>query len=219
VYALQQIAQRMRNDSVGRQILDDRPRITVRHICSVLQEPLAAVFPAEDSCGLCASQDETLAICRQLPAHTFGGAYAQFMGDRGFAASERPPVRWVGTLYQEEASAHQLPELSLWPCPGYVNRAAVVSLRFVADEELAYIICRMREVHDLWHVLFGCHTNVFGELALKAMEFVQVSERACDLPTPGLPSRGSSRQLSSLSPWYACVNVAGLMLTEVGLTG
>jgi ubiquinone biosynthesis protein Coq4 len=29
-------------------------------------------------------------------------------------------------------------------------------------------------VHDFWHVLFDCHTNVFGELALKALEFVQV---------------------------------------------
>lgn len=48
--------------------------------------------------------------------------------------------------------------------------------RFVDDADLAYVICRMREVHDLWHVLFGCHTNVFGELALKALEFVQVRE-------------------------------------------
>lgn len=31
------------------------------------------------------------------------------------------------------------------------------------------------QVHDFWHVLTGCHTNVFGELALKALEFVQVS--------------------------------------------
>lgn len=46
--------------------------------------------------------------------------------------------------------------------------------RFVDDPELAYVITRMREVHDFWHVLFDCHTNVFGELALKALEFVQV---------------------------------------------
>jgi ubiquinone biosynthesis protein COQ4 len=45
----------------------------------------------------------------------------------------------------------------------------------VDDEELAYVITRAREVHDFWHVLFDCHTNVFGELALKALEFVQVS--------------------------------------------
>jgi ubiquinone biosynthesis protein Coq4 len=44
----------------------------------------------------------------------------------------------------------------------------------VDDEELAYVITRAREVHDFWHVLFDCHTNVFGELALKALEFVQV---------------------------------------------
>jgi ubiquinone biosynthesis protein Coq4 len=29
------------------------------------------------------------------------------------------------------------------------------------------------QVHDLWHVLFDCHTSVLGELALKAVEFVQ----------------------------------------------
>lgn len=47
-------------------------------------------------------------------------------------------------------------------------------VRFIADEEVAYAAQRSREVHDLWHVLFGCHTNVFGELALKAVEYVQV---------------------------------------------
>ncbi len=47
--------------------------------------------------------------------------------------------------------------------------------RFVDDEELAYVITRCREVHDFWHVLFDCHTNVFGELALKGLEFVQAS--------------------------------------------
>ena len=47
-------------------------------------------------------------------------------------------------------------------------------VRFVDDVELAYVAARAREVHDFWHVLFGCHTNVFGELALKAVELVQV---------------------------------------------
>lgn len=48
------------------------------------------------------------------------------------------------------------------------------AVRFVDDAELAYVAMRYREVHDLWHVLFGCHTTVLGELALKAVEFVQV---------------------------------------------
>lgn len=52
---------------------------------------------------------------------------------------------------------------------------ACPSHRFVDDPELAYVITRARQVHDFWHVLFGCHTNAFGEVALKAVEFVQVT--------------------------------------------
>lgn len=44
------------------------------------------------------------------------------------------------------------------------------------------MMTRMREVHDFWHVLFGCHTNVFGELAIKAVEFVQVGMGGTPLP-------------------------------------
>ena len=47
-------------------------------------------------------------------------------------------------------------------------------VRFVNSEELAYVATRNRETHDLWHVLFNCRTTVLGELALKAVEFVQV---------------------------------------------
>jgi hypothetical protein len=54
-------------------------------------------------------------------------------------------------------------------------------VRFVDDEELAYVAQRAREVHDLWHVLFNCRTTVLGELALKAVEFVQVC--LCTLPS------------------------------------
>jgi ubiquinone biosynthesis protein COQ4 len=39
--------------------------------------------------------DETVAHCWELPPHTFGGAYAAFMGQRGFRADDRPPVRYV----------------------------------------------------------------------------------------------------------------------------
>jgi len=39
--------------------------------------------------------DEAVARCWELPPHTFGGAYAAFMGQRGFRADDRPPVRYV----------------------------------------------------------------------------------------------------------------------------
>jgi ubiquinone biosynthesis protein COQ4 len=65
-------------------------------------------------------------------------------------------------------------------------------VRFLADPELAYVATRAREAHDLWHVLFDCHTNVFGELALKALEFVHTG-----LPMAGLAVAGAQFRLSA----------------------
>lgn len=38
--------------------------------------------------------------------------------------------------------------------------------RFVDDEELAYVIQRYREVHDMLHTLLGMPTNILGECSL-----------------------------------------------------
>lgn len=38
--------------------------------------------------------------------------------------------------------------------------------RFVDDEELAYVIQRYREVHDMLHTLLGMPTNILGECQL-----------------------------------------------------
>lgn len=53
---------------------------------------------------------------------------------------------------------------------------------------------RAREVHDFWHVLFACHTNVLGELALKAVEFVQTG-----LPMAALSVAGAQYRLKERS--------------------
>ena len=49
-------------------------------------------------------------------------------------------------------------------------------VRFIDDAEVAYVATRYRQVHDLWHVLFDCHTSLAGETALKALEFIQVCD-------------------------------------------
>lgn len=66
-------------------------------------------------------------------------------------------------------------------------------VRFVDDEELAYVAFRVRQVHDLWHVLFGCGTNALGELALKAFEFKHTG-----LPMAFLSVAGAQVRLSRL---------------------
>ena len=44
----------------------------------------------------------------------------------------------------------------------------------VSDPKAAYVIQRMRQTHDLWHVVTGHETDPFGEIALQAFTFGQV---------------------------------------------
>lgn len=63
-------------------------------------------------------------------------------------------------------------------------------VRFLENEEVAYVAQRAREVHDFWHVLFNCPTTVVGELALKMVEFQQTL-----LPMAFLSVTGASWRL------------------------
>lgn len=78
-------------------------------------------------------------------------------------------------------------------------------VRFVDDEELAYVATRSREVHDLWHVLFQCPTTVQGELALKALEFAQTGLPMAALGAAFAPIRleTSKREFlfNEMYPW------------------
>ena len=48
-------------------------------------------------------------------------------------------------------------------------------IKFIHDDELAYIMLRYRQIHDFWHVLAGLPPTVLGEIALKCFELKIVS--------------------------------------------
>lgn len=52
-------------------------------------------------------------------------------------------------------------------------------VHFVDDPELAYVIQRYREVHDLTHTLLGMPTNMVGEVAVKWIEAIQTGLPMC----------------------------------------
>ncbi|XP_015248223.1 PREDICTED: ubiquinone biosynthesis protein COQ4 homolog, mitochondrial isoform X2 [Cyprinodon variegatus] len=54
-------------------------------------------------------------------------------------------------------------------------------VKFVDNEELAYIMLRYREVHDLLHTLLGMPTNMLGEVAVKWFEAAQTGLPMCAL--------------------------------------
>lgn len=44
----------------------------------------------------------------------------------------------------------------------------------ISDPRVAYVIQRMRQTHDLWHVVTGHETDPFGEVALQAFTYAQI---------------------------------------------
>jgi ubiquinone biosynthesis protein COQ4 len=43
----------------------------------------------------------------------------------------------------------------------------------IADPRRSYLVQRMRQTHDLWHVVTGCETDPAGEIALQAFLYAQ----------------------------------------------
>ena len=78
------------------------------------------------------------------------------------------------------------------------------SVRYIDDEECAYVMQRYRECHDFYHTLTGLPVVVEGEVALKAFEFANTL-----LPMTGLSlfavarlkKQEKSRFWSTYLPW------------------
>ncbi|XP_075690861.1 ubiquinone biosynthesis protein COQ4 homolog, mitochondrial isoform X2 [Rhinoderma darwinii] len=77
-------------------------------------------------------------------------------------------------------------------------------VKFVDDQELAYVAQRYREVHDLMHTLLGMPTTMLGEVVVKWFEAVQTGLPMCMLGAVFGPLRLSARRnkkVIELVPW------------------
>ncbi|KAG1689647.1 Ubiquinone biosynthesis protein COQ4, mitochondrial [Nymphon striatum] len=78
-------------------------------------------------------------------------------------------------------------------------------VQFVDDPELAYVMQRYREVHDLYHTVLGMPTNMLGEVAVKWVEALQTSLPMCITAAIFGPVRFTKRQrqkyLKHYLPW------------------
>jgi ubiquinone biosynthesis protein COQ4 len=48
-----------------------------------------------------------------------------------------------------------------------------LDVKYIADQELAYVMLRYRQVHDFWHLLIGMPISLQAEIGLKLFEFLQ----------------------------------------------
>lgn len=54
-----------------------------------------------------------------------------------------------------------------------------MEVKYMDDPELAYVMTRYREVHDLVHTIFGMPTNMLGEVAIKWVEALNTGLPMC----------------------------------------
>ncbi|XP_045627014.1 ubiquinone biosynthesis protein COQ4 homolog, mitochondrial isoform X3 [Ursus americanus] len=125
---------------------------------------------------------------RSLPEGSLGQEYLRFL-DVNVVIS----VSWDRALRRNLHSAQR------------VSPDTRAPTRFVDDEELAYVIQRYREVHDVLHTLLGMPTNILGEIVVKWFEAVQTGLPMCILGALFGPIRLSAQSLqvlvSELIPW------------------
>lgn len=78
-------------------------------------------------------------------------------------------------------------------------------VQFVDDPELAYVMQRYREGHDLFHTVLGMPTNMLGEVAVKWVEAIQTGLPMCFGGAVFGPMRFRPKQrekyLSTFLPW------------------
>ncbi|CAM6052278.1 unnamed protein product [Sphagnum compactum] len=143
--AFQNLLDRMKKSPEGREILMDRPRVIS-----------TSVGHAWD-----------------MPANTFGAAYAQFMGSRNFSPDDRPPVRFLESeeLAYVATRAREVHDFwhVLFNCPTSV--VGELALKMVEFQQTLLPMCFLSVVGAPWRlkpeqrsVLFG-H---YGPWALKA---------------------------------------------------
>ncbi|XP_075899848.1 ubiquinone biosynthesis protein COQ4 homolog, mitochondrial isoform X2 [Nelusetta ayraudi] len=121
---------------------------------------------------------------------------------------ERPRIR-LATLDLDEMAS--MPEGSFgreylsFLEDNHVTPDSRADVKFVDDEELAYVMQRYREVHDLLHTLLGMPTNMLGEVAVKWFEAAQTGLPMCALGAALGPLRLNMSRLqslfTSLGPW------------------
>ncbi|XP_069174880.1 ubiquinone biosynthesis protein COQ4 homolog 1, mitochondrial isoform X2 [Procambarus clarkii] len=92
-------------------------------------------------------------------------------------------------------------------------------VQFVDNPELAYVMQRYREAHDLFHTVLGMPTNMLGEVAVKWVEALQTELPMCYGAALFGPLRFKPKQrqkyLQTYLPWALRVGASSKLLMNI----
>lgn len=154
----------------------NRPLVAVRALLDLAKDPddLPKVFKIIES--LPGRSLER--IHRRMRTDTTGRQLLAARPELGVRLSDRGalaelPAGTLGRTYFEVTERSQI------TAEGIVSASQVGRERLLPEGELRFAGERMRDSHDLWHVVTGYGTDVVGELALLAFTYAQA-------PHPGI---------------------------------
>lgn len=136
---------------------------TLKSVISLLRDPLQTdtIFDLEDALVRSHPQTVTAAVKHMLS----NPAIAQIAKERYTA-----PVPDIETLstYPSDSLGYAFAQYisSAGFDPGFYRRIEIV-------DDTTYLLFRLRQTHDIWHVVTGMSVDVPGEIGLKAFELAQ----------------------------------------------
>lgn len=89
------------------------------------------------------------------------------------------------------------------------------SVRYIENEECAYVMQRYRECHDFYHALTGLPVMVEGEVALKAFEFANTLLPMTALSVFAIARLRSSERLRFWNTYLPWAVINGLQSKEI----
>lgn len=102
---------------------------------------------------------------RKLPDNTFGYIYVKFLDDN--------------VSFKVEILFLFLNGILITFIFQHVTPDSRMNVRFMEDPELAYVMTRYRECHDLVHTVLGMPTNMLGEVTVKWVEALNTGLPMC----------------------------------------
>jgi ubiquinone biosynthesis protein COQ4 len=194
---------------------------------------------------LMANKDDTEAvfvIMRALSGKAIPNTYAKLLataegGQMALAAAELAP------LLDDHATLRALPAGSLGRAYVDFVRGAKISAEGLADESrkvgqseidrahpYAWMARRLRDIHDLWHVITGYETDALGEACLVAFSYAQTKSKGFALiafaggneiskALPGQPVRlavWQAYQNGRAAAWLPAIDYEALLRLPLG---
>ncbi len=146
---------------------------TLKGAIGMLRDPehTESVFDIEDGLRGITAYQLALAHVQSFPAVRRMIEARWLAPPVDLAALRRCPPGSLGEAFARHIDGHGFD-------PDYFRKVEV-------RDDLDYVLMRVRQTHDLWHVVTGFDTSRIGELALKAFELAQVRRPMAAVITTG----------------------------------